>query len=48
MEIGNYCCHILDIWSFVFIEMFTEKSSMFHIEFVQIAELDWLPGQHKG
>ena len=28
--------------------MFIEKSSTFHVAFVQIAEFDWLPGRLKG
>ena len=36
------------IMEFIFTEMFIEKSSTFHMAFVQIAEFDWLPGQLKG
>ena len=28
--------------------MFIEKSSTFHLTFVQIGEFDWLSGRHKG
>ena len=28
--------------------IFTEMSSTFHMDFVQIAEFDWLPWQQKG
>ena len=28
--------------------MFIEKSSMFHMTFVQIGEFDWLSAQQKG
>ena len=28
--------------------MFLEKCSSIHMNFVQIAEFDWLPRQHKG
>ena len=34
--------------NFVFTEMFIEKSSMFHITFVQIGVFDWLSGRQKG
>ena len=30
-----------------YLEMFIEQSSTFHMNFVQIAEFDWLPGRHK-
>ena len=33
---------------FILTEMFIEKSSTFHMAFVQIAEFDWLPGRIKG
>ena len=38
----------LGIFEFFFTEMSIEKSSMFHVTFVQIAYLDWLTGRHKG
>ena len=37
-----------DIRNFIFTEMLIEKSSTFHMAFVQIAEFDWLPGRQKG
>ena len=37
-------CRYLD---FLFTEMFLEQSSTIHMNFVQIAEFDWLPWQHK-
>ena len=38
-------CRYLDLF---FTEMFLEQSSTIHMNFVQIAEFDWLPWQHKG
>ena len=46
-EIDIFFCFIGDIWIF-FTEMFTEKSSMFHTTFDQIALFDWLLGPHQG
>ena len=45
-EIDNFFCLIGDIWIF-FTEMFIEKSSTFHMTFVQIGEFDWLSARHK-
>ena len=42
VEIGNFCC-----FEFLFTQMFIEKFSMFRMTFVQIAQFDWLQGQHK-
>ena len=28
--------------------MFLEQSSTIHVDFVQLAEFEWLPWQHKG
>ena len=47
MKIGIYCCLTADI-KFFFSEMFLEQSSTIHMNFVQIAESDWLSWQHKG
>ena len=33
---------------FIFIELFIDMSFTFHKTFVQIAEIDWLPGRQKG
>ena len=38
----------LSQWRFLLTEMFIEHSSVFHMNFVQIAEFDWLPGRHKA
>ena len=46
-EIEFFFCLIGDIWIF-FTEMFIEKSSTFHMTFVQIGEFDWLLGGKKG
>ena len=43
----NFFCLIGDILIF-FTEMFIEKSSKFHMSFVQIGEFDWLSGRQKG
>ena len=45
-EIDNIFCLIGDIRIF-FTEMFIEKSSTFHMTFVQIGEFDWLSGRQK-
>ena len=47
VEICNFFCLNGDIWIF-FTEMFIEKSSTFHITFVQIVVFDWLSGRQKG
>ena len=46
-EIDNFFCLIGDILIF-FTEMLIEKSSTFHMIFVQIGEFDWLLGRQKG
>ena len=46
-KIGYFFCLNGEL-EFIFKEMFIEKSSIFHMAFVQIAEFDWLPGQQKG
>ena len=46
-EIDNFSVS-LGIFGFFFTEMFIEKSSMFHMTFVQIALFDWLLGPHQG
>ena len=38
----------LQIFRFFFTIMFLELSSAIQMNFVQIAEFDWLPWQHKG
>ena len=45
-EIDNFSVS-LGIFGFFFTEMFIEKSSMFHMTFVQIALFDWLLGPHQ-
>ena len=44
----NFFCLNGDIWNFFFTEMFIEKSSTFHMTFVQIGVFDWLSGRQKG
>ena len=46
-EIDNFFCLIEDIL-ICFTEMFIEKSSMFHMTFVQIGEFDGLSWRQKG
>ena len=47
-KIDNFFLSQWGYLEFIFTEMFIEKSSTFHMAFVQIAEFDWLPGQQKG
>ena len=45
------CNFFLSQWrylEFCFYRMFIEKSSTFHMTFVQIGVFDWLSGRHKG
>ena len=42
------CAVSRQIFRFFSTEMFLEKSSTIHMNFVQIAEFDWLPWQRKG
>ena len=48
VKIGIFFLSQWGYLEFIFTEKFIEKSSMFHMAFVQIAEFDWLPGQQKG
>ena len=47
---ATYSSHrlIMGIFGFFVTEMFIEKSSTFHMIFVQISEFDWLSGRQKG
>ena len=48
-EIDNFFSVLLRIFGmFFFTEMSIEKSSTFHMTFVQIGEFDWLLGRQKG
>ena len=46
-EIDNFSVS-LEIFGTFLTEMFIEKSSTFHMTFVQIGEFDWLSGRQKG
>ena len=46
-EIDNFFLSHWEYFDF-FTEMLIEKSSTFHITFVQIGEFDWLLGRQKG
>ena len=48
VEIGIYFCVTADILKKSFTEMFLEKSSTNHMNFVQITDFDWLPWQRQG
>ena len=47
VEIGIYFCVIADISKKGVTEMFLGKSSTNYMNFVQIADFDWLSWQHK-
>ena len=48
VEIDIYFCVTADILKTSFTEMFLEQSSTNLMNFVQIADFDWLPWQPKG
>ena len=47
-EIDNFFLSKWRYLDFFSTEMFIEKSSTFHMTFVQIGEFDWLSGRQKG
>ena len=48
VEIDNFFSLYGGYLGFSFTEMCIEQSSVFHVNFVQITDFDWLPGRHKA
>ena len=48
VKIDNFFLSQWGYLEFIFTKIFIELSSMFHMAFVQIAELNWLSGRQKG
>ena len=46
-EIDNFVYVSMGKFGFIFTDIFIEQSPVFHVNVVQIAEFDLLPGRHK-